>query len=271
MTGYYVKRITDALPCLLVVILTGFVCIQCSNSVIKRSDRKEVEKLIRQMNSTSWVTREQAVRKLGDHASRKSTRALIKALDDRHDAVIIHALQSLTLRKSEKAHDKIRELAKNHRNENVRWYAIKALTPYRDALDATIYIEGLESYDWLIREASIVGLLAVEDYGTRYVCLPAIVDTLNDSSMSVQIAAIKNLSIIDDRIYTALVEKLDKEAGTKPTLLAVVLKALMSYRLDEKTRERVVELLGHRNRTVRVMALRVLKKNQVLQDARELL
>ncbi len=271
MTGYYEKRIIDTLRCLLFVLITVFAFLQCSTSVLRDREKEDVDRIIRELNSTSWIKREKAAEKLGNYTSKKSTKALINALDDRHDAVIIHALQSLATRKSEKAYDKIRELAKKHRNENVRWYAIKSLAQYRDALDAPIYIDGLESDDWLIREASIVGLLLVEDYSTRYVCLPAIITTLDDPSMSVQIAAIKNLSIIDDGIYKALVKKIDKEAETRSTLLAVVLEALMVYRLDEKTRERVVELLGHRNWTVRVTALRLLKGNKLLQDEYEVL
>ena len=240
----------------------GLVFLQCAGPAIIDRDRDNEEKMINQLESANWLRREEAAKRLAVYTDRKSTAALIGALDDRHDAVIIQALQSLTSRTSSKALPVIRNLAKNHRSANVRWYAIKALAEYEDALNAPIFLDGLQSEDWLIREASITGLLKVEDYSTRYVCLPSIVESLKDPSTSVQIAAMKHLSIIDDKIYSILASKISEKSDSSPAVMLAALEALMDYRLDADTRERVVNLLGHQNRNIRLTALRLLKRNK---------
>ncbi len=242
----------------------GLVFLQCAGPLIVDRDRDYAEKLIRQMESKNWQQREQAAEELALYPGKESTAALVDALDDRHGAVIIQALQSLAPRTSPEALPEIRKLAKNHRSPNVRWYALQALAGYEDALNAPVFLDGLQSDDWLIREASIIGLLKVEDYGTRYVCLPAIVETLNDLSTSVQIAAMNHLSLIDDRIYNILVSKIKEGSDSSPAVMGAALGALGDYRLDAETHERVVELLGHQNRNIRLMALRLLKRNKKL-------
>ena len=264
MTGYYAKRITDSTCHLLCILVMGLLLLQCGGPVIVDRDTSNRDKVINRLHSESWMERKQAAEELGAYPGSESTGALVEALDDRHGAVIIEALQSLAPRTSRKALPSIRKLARDHRSPNVRWYAIKALAEYEDALNAPIFLEGLESDDWLIRESSITGLLRIEDYSTRYVCLPAIVDMLQDPSTSVQVATMQHLSLVDDRIYEILVKKISGESKHSPAVMLAALEALMDYRLDVGTRERVVELLGHQNRKIRVMALRLLKRNKKL-------
>jgi hypothetical protein len=47
-------------------------------------------------------------------------------------------------------------------------------------------------------------------------------------------------------------------------MLKACLIALKGYKLDEKTKQKIINLLVHPNIRIRILALRVLKKDQML-------
>ncbi|NMB65846.1 MAG: hypothetical protein GYA16_13355, partial [Spirochaetes bacterium] len=82
--------------------------------------------------------------------------------------------------------------------------------------------------------------------------------SLDDPSISVKFAALSHLSIKDTVIYNKLIQMLHAE-NNQPSLLIAILKALQAYTIEEKDRDKIVELLTHSNSTVRITALHTLK------------
>lgn len=232
---------------------------------IKKDERQKAREAAARYENASWQVRRAAVRELAGFKGREVEDLLLRALDDSHSLVRIEALRSLEGTESGKARRRIRALAEYEPNVNVRWQAIRVLGGFRDARDSVVFAKGLSSDDWLIREESIKGLLAIEDFAIRYVSIPYILQALEDPNINVKLAAIEHLTIRDERIYKALASMLDDDSSTRHTLLKALLKALAGYRLDGLTLKRVSALLVHQNAEIRVLALRLLKRDRELR------
>jgi len=94
---------------------------------------------------------------------------------------------------------------------------------------------------------------------------PAKAELSAEPSEQVRVAAMENLSVRDERIYRALAAMLDDQVMTRHTLLKALLKALNGYRLDGLTLKRTTSLLVHQNVEIRVLALRLLKRDRELK------
>lgn len=232
---------------------------------IKKDERQKTREAAVRYESASWQVRRAAVRDLAGFKGREAEELLLRALDDGHTLVRIEALRSLDGTASGRARRRIRALAEYEPNGNVRWQAIRILGGFRDARDSVVFAKGLSSDDWLIREESVKGLLSIEDFAIRYVSIPYILQALEDPNSNVKLAAIEHLSVRDERIYQALASMLDEDSPTRHTLLKALLKALVGYRLDGLTLKRVTALLVHQNAEIRVLALRLLKRDRELK------
>ena len=62
-------------------------------------------------------------------------------------------------------------------------------------------------------------------------------------------------------IYNEIV-KIIKNKSSGLSLLKAALSAARGYRFDEETRERIVKLLTHRNREIRILSLQALKQEK---------
>ncbi len=255
-------------------LLTTLCVVCCASSActkaafISRDDREKVKSLISLYASGNWEVRRKAVQRLSEYPSTKAEKAVIAACDDPHSLVRIDAVKGLARYSSYEAKNKIRTIADNDADNNVRWSALTVLASYRDPSAAPVFVKGLSSGDWLIREESIRGLLMIDDFAVRYFSIPYVIQAFNDSSINVRMAAIKNIKIRDHRIYMELVRMLDDSMLRKNTLLKVVLGALDGYTLDVSTRKKIITLLTHSNVEVRLLALRVLKKDDKLKKER---
>ncbi|HSV96151.1 MAG TPA: HEAT repeat domain-containing protein [Spirochaetota bacterium] len=232
---------------------------------LKKDDRQKIRETAARCESASWQVRQSAVKDLASYQVREAEEILIRALDDSHTLVRVEALRGLENTDNKKARRRIRALAEYEQNNSVRWQAIRVLRGFRDARDAVVFAKGLSSDDWLLREESIKGLLSIEDFAIKYVSVPYVLQALADPSMNVRVAAIENLSVQDERIYRALAAMLDDEAITKHTLLRALLKGLNGYKLDGLTMKRVTALLVHQNAEIRVLSLRLLKRDRELK------
>ncbi len=208
--------------------------------------------------SDNWKTRLEAVQAVATIKGQRAENLIIQALYDTHDAIKIEALQILFKRPIKRARAPIRELALNSKSDNVRWNALRTLSRYRDPRDASIFIYNFADEDWLIREAAIIGLLSIDDYSTKYIHMDVIINALDDPSISVKFAALSHLNIQHHTIYTKLIQMLHIE-NNPPSLLIAILKALQAYKIEEKDKDKIVELLTHSNSTVRITALQTLK------------
>ena len=208
--------------------------------------------------SDNWKTRLEAVQAVATIKGQRAENLIIQALYDTHDAIKIEALQILFKRPIKRARAPIRELALNSKSDNVRWNALRTLSRYRDPRDASIFIYNFADEDWLIREAAIIGLLSIDDYSTKYIHMDVIINALDDPSISVKFAALSHLNIQHHTLYTKLMQMLHIE-NNPPSLLIAILKALQAYKIEEKDKDKIVELLTHSNSTVRITALQTLK------------
>ena len=213
-----------------------------------------------------WMERRDAVREIVNYLGKEKNDLIIGTLmvaaHDLHTAVRIEAVKGLTKISPERSIPVIKKMASEDREGNVRWYALKSLQTFNDPSTAGIYVKGLESEDWLIREESIRGILALDEKTIRAGLIPSIIKALNDPSSSVVITALKSITIKDARLYQVIADKFNSYADHQFSLLEASLHALEGYRLDAKTREKVINLLVHNSNVIRVLALRVLKQEK---------
>lgn len=258
-------------PVLFLLIITLFLLPACSSrtaAVENTAAKDAITRSVKLYSSENWEIRKMAISRVvvysGTAYSRNVILLLLKATDDPYPLVRVEALHALTRIKTESAHSRIREMALYDRDPTVRWTAYKALEVYGSTEDESAFITGYNDSDWLIREAAIRGLLKIEDETVQARNINIIISAINDSNVSVRIDALTHVRLRDERLYndiTALIN--NKKTG--PSLLKAALTAVSGYRLDEKTRNRIVKMLTHENREIRVLALRALKKDEELK------
>ncbi len=254
-----------------IVLLIG---INCSKELAVRRDKKITipENILKDYRSRNWERRLNAVITISKYTNLKDPLKaeilLYKATYDDHTAVRIEAIKGLSEYSSKIVIDRIKKIAKKGKNANEKWYALNALARYGDPDFAEIFLSGLKSKDWLIREISIKGILMIDSIKIKYKLIPVIIKAINDPNESVRIAALNNLDIKDKAIYKELIKKIKKKNYSKNTFLRAVLKALSGYKLDKSTRSKIINLLTHRNPAIRILALRVLKEEKVTIELR---
>ena len=274
--------------CFLIII---FFCISplfscASNNKFFESieARQKIKAAIDEYKSQNWKQRFHAIKEISDYIGPTNFESgillkennlnyqllealLIKASNDIHASIQIEALRGLAVLKSRNAYSKIEKIAIDENEEdNVRWYAITTISVYRNPASFNVFIKGLGSDDWIVREASIKGLAALEGIINDSLLVEPVVRAINDENQGVQIAALKNITIKKDSIYSAIVNLFESKEKANSSLLEAILTALNGYKLDGKTRERVINLLGHPDRDVRLLALKVLKKEKSVRS-----
>ena len=147
---------------------------------------------------------------------------------------------------------------------------MKALAEYRDPTASPIFVKGLTSEDWLLREESIKGLLMIDDILIQQVSIPYILKALRDQRINVRLSALKYVKVRNIKIYEVLQHIVNnKNNYNRIIILISTLNAIKGYLLDDKTRERLIEFLTHPNREIRILSLSVLKKDNELKQIQE--
>jgi HEAT repeat protein len=235
-------------------------------------DLMEKSELSGKINSFNWEERVAAAEAARMHAidgDRSLARqVLFTGVEDSHSEVVIASLKGLAALGSEPARKKILETLESSNNSIVTWNALKALTDFKDAKNIPVFKQYLDHSQWLVREASIRGILKVGDLTGQYRVIPSIIQALKDDSKSVQITALENLSIKDEKLYEVLKKKLLEAEERDYSYLKVLLEALRGYELDEEVRNRLIDLLLHSNPGIRIRAFRVLKGEQEIKKQR---
>ncbi len=221
--------------------------------------------------AATWIERRDIAREIVNYYGKNKNDLVIgilaHAAQDPQPAVRIEAVQSLVKIKPEHALPIIKKTALDDRDDNVTWYAIKALRTFKDPSTADVFIRGLGSSDWLIREESIKGICSLDDATIKAKLIPSIIRAINDPSSSVMLSALRGLKTRDERLYPSIAEKLKSSTEYNYSLLEASLMALSGYRLDPKTKEKVISLLVHNNSRIRILALRVLKQERILNGS----
>lgn len=213
------------------------------------------------LKSDNWQTRIEAVKGAAAIKGERAENVIIEALKDTHNIVKIEALQILYNKPIKRAQIEIRKLALYSDNDNVRWNALLTLSRYRDPRNAAIFKYNFENDDWLIREASIIGLLTIDDLSTQYVYIDVILKALNDPSYSITIAALSNLRFNHPDIYNTLINMLEKDdIINQPELIIKTFGVLRNYTIPENDKKKLIKFLTHNNTAVRIEALKTLKQ-----------
>ena len=262
---------------IIIILSITLLSFGCAKKIIFKSDKDgqdNIKTISSGLNSTNWQERLKTVKEISKQISQGYDsdltdevilNLLIKATSDSHEAVIIESIKGLSVLKYPEAMEMLAVLAMDDKNSNTRWYAIQALSLFKNSENIPVFLKGLKSEDWLIRESSIKGLLYLDmAFNDEYI--PVIITAINDQNESVKTAALLNLKIKDEKIYeTIKAVFLNKKNDTKVNLIRAVLTALEGYTLDDKVKDRTIEFLTDRNSEIRIHALRVLKKDNELR------
>jgi len=245
----------------------------CSKNVALKTSGsiKKTKKAVRLYETDNWHIKQKAIRKIIKELKKNdisrienaAEKILLQASMDNHTAIQIEASIGLGYLKSRTSLSMLLALAAPSSSDNVRWYAIQSLKRRNSPLALKVYLLGIQSKDWVIREVSIIGLLSLREKNQQKENLPAILQCLNDATIPVRISTLINLQIQDRRIYRAIIKNLYRK---KPSaLLTASLEAIRGYMLDEKTKDIIIEMLSHPSTRIRILALRALKEDRKIR------
>ncbi len=249
---------------LLALLFTGCNVLQKAEMIRRQNVRNAANKYA----AGNWLERRDAVNEIinyyGPEKNELIVGTLLVALSDPHEAVRVTALIGLAKFKVEYSHEAIRKLAIEDQDTDTRRYALRALRAFRSPSDIEVFIKGFQSEDWLIREESLKGFLAMDDASIKSSLVPYVISAINDQRVSIALAALRRVKTRDERIYKAVVNKLGSLGKINYSMLEACLAALDGYVLDEKTKNMVINLLVHPNLKIRLLALKVLKNEKYL-------
>lgn len=251
-----------------ILILSGLLVLCCSSNnqfIEDMAAQQEITAAVNNYNSENWEVRLESVKSISKYSdsvyAKNSLLLLMKALDDSHTKIRIEALKTLKVMEAPAAEEKIGNMALNDINSNVRFFAFSALEEYGSIQNEDIFIHGIDDTDWLIKEAALKGLMKIKDPEIQIKHINIIIGAINDKNISIKLAAISNLNIKDPLIYDKLSEIINnKESGL--SVLKAALDKIKGYKLDNKTKGRIIELLTHRDKNVRILSLQALKQEK---------
>jgi hypothetical protein len=248
-----------------VLLFSGCAMFQRTELIRRQNVRDEANRYA----TGDWLERLDAVKRIVNfYGPEKNTLiigTLLVALNDPYTSIRIEALKGLAKCRDQSTHAAIRKIAADdEKNPDVRWYALRALRVFKDPGDIDVFIKGLRSKDWIIREASVKGLCMMDDATIKKHLIPYVIEGIDDPETSVAITTLRWLKTKDTKFYAAIVNKFNACNEYNYSMLKACLIALKGYKLDGKTRQKVINLLVHPNIKIRILALRVLKKDQML-------
>ncbi len=234
----------------------------------KHGDPAKIQEAIEKYNSENWLTRKDALMTLQEELKKRNSpeiamtieKVFLNASLDDHIAIRIKAAEGLSLLESSSSLAMLLNLASPRSPVNVRWSAIKALASRNSPLATSVYVRGLSDNDWLIRKASVKGLLRLKDTELKNRYINLILKALKDPVINVRVCAMDNLSLQDRRIYRAITANIYQ--GKPGILLISSLKAIRGYQLDNTTREKLIDMLNHPRIKIRILALRALQESR---------
>jgi len=248
------------LPAILILLI-----LSCSSKSKLTDDaiQEDITIAVNNYNSDSWEIRLNSIKSISKYSNtvyaKNSFLLAYKALDDSYSEVRIEALKILKIMKAAAAEEKIGTLALTDVNSNVKFFAFSALEEYGSIRNEDIFINGLDDKDWLVKEASLKGLLNIKDPGIQRKHLDIILKSINNNNISIKLTAVSNLTVKDPLIYHELAKIVnDKESNL--SILKAALQKIKGYRFDNKTKKRIIQLLTHRDKNVRILSLQALKQ-----------
>jgi HEAT repeat protein len=232
--------------------------------------KQNINNAARKYTAGAWPERVAAVQEIIKYYGQKKNSLIVSTLAlasrDPHPAVRIEAAKAISRMPTDQATKMLRTIAADDGNGNVRWAALRILRARNDPSNIDVFTKCFTSEDWLLREEAILGILALDDAVIKDRLVPLVIKALNDPSTSVSLSVLAHIRVKDDRIYRAITARFIAATEFQYSLLEASLLALDGYRLDPKTREKVINLLVHDNVRIRLLALRVLKKDKMMKE-----
>jgi HEAT repeat protein len=256
---------------ILSLILFSTAFLSCTSNIIiteEKKRRRDIGLVIYKYKSENWEERIDALNEISGYNtlphSIKALRLLVEATYDNHSAVRLVAIKKLADFPSIISRNRLTEIAIEKNNSNEKWYALHTLASYKDPLLSPIFIEGLKSSDWLIRDISITGILMLDNTFLEKSMISYIIKALRDPASRVRLTTLKNLKIKNQALYNEIKKNLEEK--NKKIFTIASLKALRGYRLDKNTRNRVIQHLTDNNSKIRILALRVLQEEELISE-----
>ncbi len=251
------------------IFLLAFTFFKCSSNNQFTEDgeiQKDITNSVNNYNSENWEIRLKSIKNISKYSqtvyAKNSLLLLIKALEDTHSEVRIESLKILKKMKAPAAEEKIGNIAVSDENSNVRFHAFSALQEYGSLKNEVLFLKGIDDKDWLVKEAALCGLMSINDTEIQIRHLDIVLQAIRDTNVSVKLAAISYINIKDPLIYEELTKIINnKESGL--SILKAALEKVKGYKLDKTTKKRIIELLTHRDRKVRLLSLQVLKQEEL--------
>lgn len=252
---------------LIILILSILQCGRASNPFSENDKiRDEITEAVHLYSSDNWEKREKAVVSMYKYKdsifSENIFLFFLKATEDRQPAVRIKAIQGLHLMGDPAAIGALKMLALEDPRANVRWHAILALGDYRIKENENIFTESFKSSDWLVREAAVMGILKIDDPETQERNIPLVIEAFNDPVISVRLSALQNIEYKHDLLYPEIADIINDKKSS-PSILKAALSAIKGYRLDYKTRDKLISMLTHYDSEIRIMAFHALRNEPV--------
>jgi len=255
---------------IIILFLQVLMLLRCSSTNRFSEDieiQNNITTAVNNYNSDNWETRLNSVKIVSKYSesvyAKNSMLLVIKALDDSHSIVRIEALKVLKKMKAPAAEEKIGILALTDENANARFFAFSALEEYQNIKNEDIFIKGLNDRDWLVKEASLKGLMKINDPEIQIKYIDIILNAMKDKNISIKLACISNITIKDPLIYVELAGIINNKESSLYTLKAALAK-IKGYKIDDKTKKRIIALLTHRDKEVRILSLQALKQEEII-------
>ena len=253
----------------MVIVSQLFACLGSRQFTEDAKIQKEIKTAVDNYNSDSWVIRLSAIESISKYSdtvyAKNSILLLIMALDDPYSEIRIEALKSLKKIKAAAAEEKIGQLALTDENFNVRYFAYMALGEYTNKANEDIFLQGIKSNDWLVKEAALRGLMRINDPGIQIKHIDIIIDGIKNKNTAIKLTAIQNLTIKSALIYDELANIINDNASGL-TILRAALGEIKGYKFDIKTRMRIIDLLTHGDKDIRILSLQALRYEKLNLD-----
>jgi HEAT repeat protein len=254
---------------------TAAFAASCGKNLISEQQTRDSESFrkIRMLyESGDWAIRQRGISETGRLIRERGYSALpdnvirdflLRATEDAHPMIKIDAIETLKgLSADSSVSGRLMELSLKEADPNVRWTAIRILAESPPDQALPVFVDNFESDDWIIREASITGILRINNESLRDQVTPLVVRALQDRASGVRIAALNNLSFRDESFYRLIRRHFHEKPRPQVRILCAALKAIRGYDIDKDTREKIIALLSHPDKNVRLLALRTLKKQK---------
>jgi len=250
------------------IYMLTIIILQCAGNNQFTDDteiQRDITITVNNYNSEDRETRLESIKHISKYSNtvyaKNSLLLLLKATEDPYSEIRIEALKFLKKMKAPSAEEKIGIIALSDENPNVRFFAFSALEEFGNIKDEGTFLKGINDPDWLVKEAALRGLMKINDPEVQNRHLDLILNGIKDKNISIRLTAISCINIKDPQIYSELAKIInDKESGL--SLMKAALQKISGYKLDNKTKKRIIELLTHSDKDIRVLSLQVLKQEK---------